>query len=32
MIGDLIQQLTTNVVVGGLAVFALSLGFFAIHT
>jgi hypothetical protein len=31
MIGDLIQQLTTNIVVGGLAIFALSLGFFAIH-
>ena len=29
--GDLIQQLTTSVVVGGLSVFALALGFFAIH-
>jgi hypothetical protein len=31
MIGDLLQQLTTTVVVAGLAIFALSLGFFAIH-
>jgi hypothetical protein len=31
MIGDIIQQLTTSVVVGGLAIFALALGFFAIH-
>lgn len=29
--GDLLQQVTGNIVVGGLAVFALSLGFFAIH-
>jgi hypothetical protein len=31
MIGDLLQQLTTTVVVAGLAIFALALGFFAIH-
>lgn len=31
MLTDLIQQLTTSIVVAGLAIFALSLGFFAIH-
>jgi hypothetical protein len=31
MFTDLVQQLTTNFVVGGLAAFALALGFFAIH-
>jgi hypothetical protein len=29
--GDLVQQLTTNAVVAGLSVFAISLGFFSIH-
>ena len=28
---DLVQRLTTNAVVGGLALFAISLGFFAIN-
>jgi hypothetical protein len=29
--GDLVQQLTTNAVVAGLSVFAISLGFFSIN-
>jgi hypothetical protein len=29
--GNLIEQLTTSIVVAGLAVFAISLGFFAVH-
>jgi hypothetical protein len=31
MLSDLVQQLTSSIVVGGLAAFALALGFFAIH-
>ena len=29
--GNLVEQLTTSVVVGGLGLFAVTLGFFAIH-
>jgi len=29
--GNFVEQLTTNFVVGGLALFAISLGFFAVH-
>jgi hypothetical protein len=29
--GNLVEQFTTNFVVGGLALFAISLGFFAVH-
>jgi hypothetical protein len=29
--GNLVEQLTTNFVVGGLALFAISLGFFSVH-
>jgi hypothetical protein len=29
--GDLVEQLTTSFVVGGLSLFAISLGFFAVH-